>query len=552
MLPILRMTGEQLQALMSDVFGKELMFELARKYKVIQRQRCMDLIGFVLSLIFTGGTEECGRQYAVLSRYLENGAPKVVRGAFYAWFTEPLEMLLSELLRRALQVASTLPKLLPGILGTVSDWLVVDSSTVVLRHKLVEQWKGCGEYAALKIHKQWSVGLGNLVKYHLSPARESDSKHLTVDASRRGTGLLVDLGYASHDLLRDCKTHNVKYVIRLKSDWKFRPIRLVVGRLNDQLGIDSSVEMKLSRETVMADDEFLDADVEIGDPDKPRIHCRLIGVPTPKGYCLYLTNLSRDTHDASQVGDLYRVRWEIEIDNKVDKTGAQLDRISAETPVSVRILILASLLNATLARIIVQRHKLELYDSREINPVTQQPEITRPPLHPILMVKAMRVCASRVGAALHSAAPSCAPVPIAPSTTKTEHHSSPTPAPSAVIPPSEATHHAPSDPSATTTHRTPFLNEPRMSQSLPHKATPTRAASPGQDALDSSHAGRTQADPSLTTSLHEWDELIDLLVHMGHDPNWRRRPSVLDRLQGLVASPARPRKSKAVKCGIAN
>jgi hypothetical protein len=39
----------------------------------------------------------------------------------------------------------------------------------------------------------------------------------------------------------------------------------------------------------------------------------------PRGYCFYLTNLSPRT-GPRQVADLYRVRWEIESDNKLDKS----------------------------------------------------------------------------------------------------------------------------------------------------------------------------------------------------------------------------------------
>ena len=432
---------------MLGVFGRELMLGLAREYKLVQRERSLDVVRLVLALVLTGGTEECGRQYAVLSNYLDSGAPHVVRGGFYAWFNEPLERLLTELLRRAQAQACKVPKLLPGLLGTVSDWRIVDSTTIRLDGALIEHWRGAGDYAALKIHKEWSVGLGNLVHYHLSPASEHDSVHLKIDAARRGTGLLVDLGYVSHQFLRDCEQHDVRYVIRLKSNWRVRVTRLVRGELNGQLGIDTDLGMLLLDETLVTDNKAIDADVEVGTKAHP-IRCRLIGVPTPKGYCLFLTNLARKTHGPLQVGELYRVRWEIEIDNKVDKTGAQIDRITAQKPVSVRILILASLINTTLARIIVQRDKVALYANREKDSGTGQAHITRPPLHPIQLVRSMRACERRIDAALQGPAP-------------------------------------------------------------------TR---------------------------WEWNELMSLLRHMGHDPNWRRRPSVLDQMQGLVAPPLKARK----------
>ena len=430
------------------VFEPELMLQLAREYKLVQRERSMDVVRLVLALVLTGGTEECGRQYAVLRNYLDSGAPRVVRGGFYAWFNEPLERLLTELLRRAQAEAVKVPKLLPGLLGTVSDWRIVDSTTIKLDRALIEEWQGAGDYAALKIHKEWSVGLGNLVDYHLSPASEHDNGHLEIGPARRGTGLLVDLGYASLQHLRECEQHDVRYVMRLKNNWKVRVKRLVRGELSEQLGIETDLDMLLLNETLVTGDKAIDADVEVGATDRP-VRCRLIGVPTPKGYCLFLTNLARKTHGPLQVGNLYRVRWEIEIDNKVDKTGAQIDRITAQKPVSVKILILASLINATLARIIVQREKLALYASREKDSATGQAHITRPPLHPIQVVRSMRACGRRIDAALHG-------------------------------------------------------------------PTPTRS---------------------------EWSDLVSLIRHMGHDSNWRRRPSVLDQLQGLVAPPARPRNS---------
>ena len=41
---------------------------------------------------------------------------------------------------------------------------------------------------------------------------------------------------------------------------------------------------------------------------------------------------------------------------------------------------------------------------------------------------------------------------------------------------------------------------------------------------------------------NDWNKLADLIVHMGEDPNWRRRPSVLDQLRGWRAAPTTKRK----------
>ncbi len=434
--------GEQLRDLMTEVFAPDLVMNYAREVKLVQRERQLDVLRLVLSLVLTGGTEESGRQYAVLQTYLESGAPKVGRGGFYSWFNEPLERLLTELLGRAQRAAAEVPLILPGILGTVSDWRIVDSTTIKLDDDLIEEWRGAGDYAAIKIHKEWSVGRGNLWSYSLSAASEHDSLHIEVDESRRGTGLLVDLGYASLERLRQCEQHDVRYVIRLKSNWKVRVTRLVRGELAGQLGIKTDLGMLLVDEVLVTDDKAIDADVELGPTASP-LRCRLVGVPTPKGYIFFLTNLARKTHGPLQVGQLYRVHWEIELDNKVDKTGAHIDRISAQKPVSVRILILASLINATLARIIVQREKVALLAKRALNEKSGKVELTDPPLHPLQTIRTMRTCVQHV-------------------------------------------------------------------LDLVLGNSPSRS---------------------------EWSLLLARVRLLGHDPNWRRRPSVLDELQGLTASP---------------
>lgn len=439
------MNGEKLRDLFVTMFQADELRKLAREYGVQERERAFDLIGFVLSLILSGGTHEGGRQYDVLRTYAESGAPRVTRGAFYSWFSAPLVLLLETLLERALALASRTEKLLPGILGTVRDWHVVDSSTIKLDDALIAQWPGTGDYAALKIHKRWSVGHGNLVAYEITPARDHDSPALVIDESWRGLGLLADLGYASFERLRQCDAFDVRYVIRLKEGWKPKLDRLVRGKLSPSVIGRLPDDVVLTEDALLLEGTSVDADVTLG-TGQEAVPCRLVGVLTPKGYCFFLTNLSRHTHGAHQVGDLYRVRWEIEIDNKVDKTGARIDEITARSPVSVRILCLASLLNTTLARVLVQEEKLAIVAEKS----SPDDPAARPPLHPTQVVRVMRF----------------------------------------------------------------------------------------------GHAALLATLKGNPPSLFEWNRIMGNIRNLGHDPNWRRKPSVLDKIQGLTAPPMPSRRTR--------
>ena len=453
------MTGANLRATMADVFGGSAIEELAREYGVIARTTARDLTRLVLAFVLNGGTHEAGRQCDVLRMYVTSGAKRVVRSTFYEWFTTPLERLLTEMLRRAMAHAATLALTLPKALAGQLDWWIFDSTVVRLPDvaKLLEAYPGCGDYAAVKVHKLYSIGLGNLVRYHFSPARDHDGPHLVLDESWRGRGLIADLAYVSIARLHECLRFNVRFIFRLKTGWKPRIDRIVRGRAGGFLPNEIEFPLQLETGLLTPENGEIDADVTF-DNGANEVHARLVGFVVPGGGLhLFLTDLPRETHAPSLVSEIYRVRWEIEIDNRVDKSGARLDEIDAEKPVSVRIMLLASLINATLARIIVHREHVAL---RVEMAEEDLDEPTRPPLHPILVLRAMATMCALVETLV------------------------------------------------------------REGQNAKGDAAP--------DDLD------------------VWNAKLRDIRALGHDPNWRRRPSVLDRLLGLTGKPARKRREKLV------
>jgi hypothetical protein len=68
----------------------------------------------------------------------------------------------------------------------------------------------------------------------------------------------------------------------------------------------------------------------------------------------------------------------------VDKAGARVDEITATKGASIRTLILASLLNGTLARAIIQSEKVEIRQGKK---AAQSAD--RAPLHSLLLMKAL-------------------------------------------------------------------------------------------------------------------------------------------------------------------
>jgi putative transposase len=430
------MTGDEVRQVFEAMLPQEEIDRLCEQFGVIERQRKMNLGMFVRAMVISAGTPGGAYQADALRSYLEFEVPSVARSAFYRWFDAPLERFMAALAERALAYARAQQVDLSGPLDCVQDWYIVDSTTVRIRDALREEFPGTGDYAAIKVHKVLSVGCGAPVRYHFSPAREHDSRHLTIDESWRGCGLLADLAYASLDRLRACEAHEVRFVIRLKDDWKPKVDHIARGQVTQEFFGGTDLDALLEDQILILDGRAIDADVHVG-KGKAALPLRLVGVHTSKGYCFLLTNLPPRI-GPRQVADLYRVRWEVELSIKLDKSVHRLDAIDAERPCSLKTLLHASLMASTIAAILAHTHNLKTRP--------RQPGVPRmeAPLHPRRLALQLAVSCQSIAQAF---------------------------------------------------------------------------------------------DLKGVEAQRRWDKLAAILMHSGKDPNWRRRPSVLDQLRGWKRQP---------------
>lgn len=408
--------------------------------ELVKRVRKLDVVALVVSLVLTAGSDDSGRQADAYSQYLEESDKHVVRGAFYAWFTEKLALMMATLAREAMERVWALPPVLTGDLVGVEDWLLVDSETVTLPDELAEDFPATSTPAGLKVPKWFSLGRNNIVDIELSPAREHDAPHLVVGERLRGMGLIVDLGYASRQLIADCKEHGVSLILRLEKGWRPWLLREVcadgtVFEVEGQEVTDALLDLR----TDETDGATFDLDVAFGQ-GKGRVEARLVGVPgNNNGYHWCITLLPRETHSPQLVCRLYRARWEIECDNKRDRAGARLDQIRGRKRESVIALVYASLLRTILA------NHLVYIDLRDRPP-------KRAPLHGQAMALALSANNQLLLLAIE-------------------------------------------------------MDEPAI-----------------------------------------WNRAARVLRARAHDPNCRRRPSILDQLLGLTAPPGRPRRARQRDC----
>lgn len=436
----LNVTGDELKEIFERVLPIAKIEQLATDLGVVERERKVDIVRLVLALILTSGTPSGGLQADALRTYLRMNVAPIDRSSFYKRFTEGLESLMATLAQEALAFCREQRVDLPGILGGVLDWRVVDSETVRVDDAMLASFPGTGSYAAIKVHKTLSIGTGCPVNYHFSPAREHDSPHLVIDGNWRGYGFIGDLGYASIDRLRACEEHGVAFVIRLKENWKPKVDHIARGTLKKTFFPGTDLDALIEQDVLVLDGKAIDCDVTIG-PVGRQVQLRLVGIDTPKGYCFFLTNLPAKIGPV-QVGTIYRIRWEIELSNKLDKSVHRLDESAAEKPCTLKTLLHASLIASILTSLVVHRHHLDTRPKGTRNRAVA-------PFHPMLVARLFA-----------------------------EEH-------------------------------------------------------------------RNIARALLTTFLDKdelWQEIADILLILGADPNWRRRPSALDELRGSKCLPLKKKR----------
>ncbi len=93
------------------------------------------------------------------------------------------------------------------------------------------------------------------------------------------------------------------------------------GDINRLLFRSGDFDVLIENDVILLDEKVVDAEVLMGG----RLKLRIVGVSTLKGYCWYLTNLSKRIGPI-QISQIYRVRWGIELSIKLDKSVKRMDK----------------------------------------------------------------------------------------------------------------------------------------------------------------------------------------------------------------------------------
>lgn len=335
---------------------------LAEDMRVVQRHRVHHSGLLVCALVLSTfrQSEVEGRWLDAAATYRDLGGPETGMTSLRNMGRKMLPVMQKMLRRRMKQLAAEAKTVeLRGRLEAFHDVLIPDGCAFKLASVLSGISPGTGQPAELKLHTVYSVKSRTAQEVTPTAGSVHDSDGFW-PTWQPGALYIWDLGYQSverfvegalaeaHLLQRLKDNHNPEIVASYGPTGARRALRDADGspvRLEEALAVG-----------LVHKREQLDLDVKLvgkklSDGTRPTVIARLVCVPTEGEDRYYLTTLPRSTFTPSDVAELYRVRWEVELFFRNWKGGVRMDHVHRlRNPSSLAVAVTASMLAALLSR----------------------------------------------------------------------------------------------------------------------------------------------------------------------------------------------------------
>jgi IS4 transposase len=340
---------------LTSVLPRRRIRTLARRCGAVRRQRKVDIVAFVYSLVLGFGAGDRRTLTGLRRAYTKATGVRLAPSAFYGRFTEGLAALMRALLLEALdKVASTRAKA-GSVFRRFREVLAVDSTLIRLHDALEADfpsvWRNHTR-ASIKLTVVMNV-LGRGAKtVGITHGSHHDVHLLHAGPWVRGRLLIFDLGFFRAALFKAIAAHGGYFLSRLRQ--KSNPVITASYRR----GQHQFVGRKLRDVLAETDDDVLDVEGEMGYQHHGRVirnlkvRFRVVALynhDLETWHC-YVTNLPKTMLEAKHIWSAYSSRWEIELMFRELKSRYRLDQIPSKNRAVVESLIYAAMLTLVLSR----------------------------------------------------------------------------------------------------------------------------------------------------------------------------------------------------------
>jgi hypothetical protein len=342
------------------VVGEQAVERVARQTGLLQRKRKVSPLGLVVACLSTLGTGPVTWLADILRTFNKNSAAPVQYKPFHNQlrkkaFAEFVRRLLVEALTTLTQpVLQAVPE---GKLARFRDIVLHDGTSLALKDTLAAQWPGRFTKispAAVELHVTMNAFEDGPVAITLTADKEAERQFAPSADELEGCLLLQDRGYQSQQLFCEFKANDVSFIVRGTKN-----IRPVIRAARDHHGRRCRHLRRLYGKTLswkfLPQGQHLDLDIEWPGANGRSYVGRLVvfykrGKRNTKEFTYLHTNLDRAEFSATEVGQLYRLRWQIELLFKEWKSHANLHKFDTSMPAIAQAMLWASLIVAIIKR----------------------------------------------------------------------------------------------------------------------------------------------------------------------------------------------------------
>jgi hypothetical protein len=337
------------------VLPREMILIWARELGVVRRQRKLDIVTFVYSLVLGFGATRTRSLSAFRRLYMRTSGGLLARSSFHGRFTEPLVHLLKQLLDGAISSSTERPLQLKGVASAFVEVLAIDSSVVRVSDEMAEDWPAAWSNhtkAAVKITAVTNVVGRNLKHVRFSPGSRHDIHLLESGPWLKNRLIIFDLGFFKMGLFKEIDAAGGYFLSRLRK--QSNPVILKAHTR----GLKRTAGMKLKEVQELATGGVIDADALMSYVNKPLKHLpstaqfRVVALfnEREQTWHRYVTNAPPEKLAAEHMTAIYASRWEIELLFKEFKSGYRLEDIATANPAANLCLIYSALLTMLISR----------------------------------------------------------------------------------------------------------------------------------------------------------------------------------------------------------
>jgi len=231
-----------------------------------------------------------------------------------------------------------------------TEILLHDGSTLSLHKGLKDEFPGrftATSPAAIELHVSMNLMSNSVDSVTISADKESERQFLPDAKTLAQTLLMADAGYFDKSYIKELNDNDGFFIIR--AALTINPTVVSGIRCdNKPLKFKQGTKLKDIKDKLPKRKSF-ELSIQWDNQDY-----RLIGfwIADKKKYSYIITNLPAVDFDLKEVGQLYRLRWQIELLFKEWKSHNQLKKFNTQNPTIVYSLVWVSLLALTLKRLL--------------------------------------------------------------------------------------------------------------------------------------------------------------------------------------------------------